>query len=41
MSKLIILAFLALDGGVAQEDPSGGSIYGEWSLPLSDDSWAR
>jgi hypothetical protein len=41
MSKLIILAFLTLDGGVAQEDPGGGSIYDEWSLFLSDDSWVR
>jgi len=40
MRKLIILAFLTLDG-VVQEDPSGGSTYGEWSLPLFDDSWTR
>ena len=40
MRKFIALSFLTLDG-VVQEDLSGGFTYGEWSLPLFDDSWTR
>ena len=41
MSKLIILAFLTLDGGVVQKDPGGGFTYGELSLPLFGDTWTK
>jgi len=36
MRKLIVLAFMTLDG-VVQEDPGDGFPYGEWDTPLWDD----